>query len=74
MIAVQNALAAHRKSLQNLKLIFISKIKLELHIGIIRQELHLVVRKVINQRSAQQHKSLASRVICNVQVSGSNFN
>lgn len=49
MIAAQSALAAHRKSVQNLKLIFINKIKLELNIEIIRQELHLVVRRIINQ-------------------------
>lgn len=49
VIAVHSALAAHRKSLQNQKLTFINMIKPKLIIGMIRQELHLVLGTVINQ-------------------------
>lgn len=59
---VHSALAAHMKSLQNQKLIFINKIKPELNFGIIGQELHLILEESqIRQRSAQQQKPLASR-------------
>lgn len=45
VIVVHSALAAHMKSLQNQKIIFINKIKPELNFRIIRQELHSVVEE-----------------------------